>query len=123
MRSYGTVAVVGLSPNPMRPSHTVAKYLMSVGYKIIPVNPNTTEVFGKRSYADLESVPERVEVVDIFRRSEMVAPVVESAIEIGAKAIWMQESVIDEQAKEKAESAGLRVVMDKCMLKEHMKLR
>jgi len=107
-----TIAVVGLSPNPERDSHRVSKYMQQQGYRIIPVNPMADEVLGEKSYPDLSSVPEPVDMVDIFRRSELVAPVVDQAIEIGAKYIWMQDGVVDEVAAEKASAAGLLVVMD-----------
>ena len=116
------MAVVGLSPNPERPSYNVASYLVEHGYNIIPVNPNAQQILGKTSYSDLSSIPETVEVVDIFRRSEEVMPIVEDAIRIGAKVVWMQEGVINEEAASKAKDAGLLVVMDKCMLKEHQRL-
>ena len=122
LKEYRTVAVVGASPNPERPSHNVASYLMAQGYNIIPVNPNAQEVLGRKSYPDLSSVPEKIEVVDIFRRSEDVMPIVDEAIEIGAKAVWMQEGIINEEAAAKARDAGLLVVMDKCMFKEHQRL-
>ena len=115
------IAVVGLSSKPHRPSHGVARYLQSVGYKILPVNPNEREVLGEKSYARLEDVPVKVDIVDIFRRSERVPPVVESAIAIGARAVWMQEGVIHEEAAARARAAGLEVVMDRCLLKEHAK--
>jgi predicted CoA-binding protein len=99
----------------------VAEYLQSVGYRIIPVNPEETEVLGERSYARLEDLPERVDLVDIFRRSEFVPEIVESAIRIGAKVVWMQEGVIHAEAAERARQAGLAVVMDMCILKEHWK--
>lgn len=114
-----TIAVVGLSSSKMRPSHGVAEYLQRAGYKIIPVNPNETEVLGERAVARLEDIDEKVDIVDIFRRSEFVPEVVESAIAIGAKAVWMQEGVIHEAAAQRASAAGLEVVMDKCILKEH----
>lgn len=114
-----TIAVVGLSSSKMRPSHGVAEYLQRAGYKIIPVNPNETEVLGERAVARLEDINEKVDIVDIFRRSEFVPEVVESAIAIGAKAVWMQEGVIHEAAAQRASAAGLEVVMDKCILKEH----
>jgi len=113
------VAVVGLSSKPHRPSHGVARYLQSVGYRIIPVNPNEKEVLGEKSYARLEDIPVHVDMVDIFRRAEFVAPIVESAIAIGASAVWMQEGVVHEEAAARARSAGLEVVMDRCTLKEH----
>lgn len=114
-----TIAVVGLSSSAMRPSHGVAEYLQHAGYKIIPVNPNEVEVLGERAVARLEDIRGKVDIVDIFRRSEFVPQIVESAIAIGAKAVWMQEGVIHEAAAERARAAGLIVVMDRCMLKEH----
>ena len=122
LRDYHIIAVIGASPNPERPSHRIAAYLMEHGYTIIPVNPNAHKVLGKKSYPSLSSIPGKVEVVDIFRRSEEVMPVVEEAIKVGAKAIWMQEGVVNEAAAVKAQEAGLAVVMDKCMLKEHRRL-
>ena len=122
LNKYKTIAVVGASPDPERPSYRVAKYLDEQGYKVIPVNPAVKEVMGKISYPTLSSIPGKVEVVDIFRQSEEVMPVVEEAIKIGAKAVWMQEGVINEEAANKARGAGLMVVMDKCMLKEHRRL-
>ena len=107
-----TIAVVGLSPNPERVSHRVALGLKEEGYRIIPVNPMADEVLGEKSYPDLKSVPERVDMVDIFRRSELVAPVVDEAIEVGAKFIWMQDGVVDEASAEKARAAGIPVIMD-----------
>ncbi|MBM3215070.1 CoA-binding protein [Candidatus Poribacteria bacterium] len=119
LQRFRTIAVVGLSPNPERPSHRVAKYLQEHGYRVVPVNPMTDAVLGERSHPDLESVPEPIDVVDVFRRSEEVPDIVESAIRIGAKAVWMQEGVVHEAAAQRALDAGLRVVMDRCMLKEH----
>ena len=107
-----TIAVVGISPRPERPSHYVAKYLQEQGYRVIPVNPLIDEVLGEKCYPDLKSVPTAIDMVDIFRRSEKVLPVVEEAIEIGAKFIWMQDGVINEQAEAKANAAGIPVVMD-----------
>ena len=123
LNSSRVVAVVGLSPKPDRPSYQVARYLKENGYKIIPVNPKATEILGEVGYPDLSSVPEPVDVVDIFRRSEEVPAIVEEAIKIGAKAVWMQEGVVNEEAAARAKEAGLLVVMDRCMLKEHRKLR
>lgn len=116
-----TIAVAGLSSNPMRPSHEVSQYMQSAGYRIIPVNPNETEVLGEKSYARLEDVPEKIDVVNIFRRPEEVPPVVESAIRVGAKAVWMQLGIENEEAAEKARAAGLAVVEDACILIEHRK--
>ncbi len=121
LKSARTIAVVGLSSKRHRPSYGVAEYLQSVGYRVIPVNPNEREVLGEKAYPRLEDVPEKVDIVDIFRRSELVPEVVESAIRIGAKAVWMQEGVIHSAAAERARQAGLITVMDACMLKEHMK--
>jgi len=118
-----TIAVVGLSSNPSRPSYMVARYLQSQGYKIIPVNPNEKEILGEKSYPDLISIPDKIDIVDIFRRSEDVPPVVEQAIKIKAKVIWMQEGIVNEEAAKKASDAGLTVVMDKCMYKEHCKCK
>jgi predicted CoA-binding protein len=113
------ISVVGLSGDEFRPSHGVAAYMQRAGYRIIPVNPNEIEVLGERSYPRLEDVPERIDIVNIFRRSQFVRLIVESAIRIGARAIWMQEGVIDEDAARIARQAGLFVVMDRCILKDH----
>jgi predicted CoA-binding protein len=115
--------VVGLSSKPDRPSYKVASHLKEQGYKIIPVNPTEKEILGELCYPALASIPESVDVVDIFRRSEEVPPIVEEAMRIGAKAVWMQEGVINEEAAARAREAGLMVVMDKCMRKEHQKLK
>jgi predicted CoA-binding protein len=117
------IAVVGLSSDEFRPSHGVAAYMQQAGYRIIPVNPNEIEVLGEKAYARLEDVPEKIDIVDIFRRSVFVPGVVESAIRVGAKAVWMQEGVVDEAAAEIARAAGLQVVMDRCILKEHAALK
>jgi len=117
-----TIAVVGLSARRFRPSHGVAEYLQRAGYRIIPVNPKIAEVLGERSYASLDEVPEPVDIVDIFRRPEHVPEIVEAAIRKGAKTIWMQEGVVHEEAARRAESAGLAVIMDRCILKEHRRL-
>ncbi len=113
------LAVVGLSSKPHRPSYGVTRYMQLAGYRIIPVNPNEEKVLGEKGYARLEDVPVQVDVVNIFRRSEFVPAIVESAIAVGAWAVWMQEGVINEQAAERAREAGLQVVMDRCLLKEH----
>jgi len=113
------VAVVGLSDNPERPSFGVARYLMENGYEVVPVNPGINEWMGKKSFSDLSTVLQKIDVVDIFRKSEAVPEIVEHAIKIGAKAIWMQEGVINEAAARRAEEAGLLVVMDRCMAKAH----
>ncbi len=120
---YRTIAVVGISNSPWRASFGVSKYMQSQGYRIIPVNPNETEVLGEKAYPSLDDVPEPIEIVDIFRRSEYVPDIVEAAIRKNARAIWMQETVIHEPAAARARAAGLEVVMDRCILKEHMQRR
>jgi uncharacterized protein len=117
-----TIAVVGLSSKRFRPSYGVAEYLQRSGYRIVPVNPHETEVLGERSYPDLDAVPEPIDIVDIFRRSEFVPEIVEAAIRRHAKAVWMQEGVIHPAAARRAEEAGLAVVMDRCILKDHRRL-
>jgi predicted CoA-binding protein len=114
LRTFRVFAVVGLSDRPDRPSHSVAALLKARGYRIVPVNPLLREVLGETCYPDLRSIPFPVEVVDIFRRSELVGPIVDDAIAIGARAVWMQLGVIDEAAAARAEAAGLSVVMDRC---------
>lgn len=118
-----TIAVVGLSDKPDRESYEIASYLQQQGYRIIPVNPRITETLGERAYPDLRAVPERVDVVQIFRRSEDVPPVVEDAIAIGAPVVWMQSGIVHEEAAARAESAGLVVVMDACLRSAHRALR
>ena len=122
LRKSRTIAVVGLSSKKFRPSYGVAEYMQEQGYRIIPVNPNESEVLGEKTYRSIDDVPEHIDIVDIFRRSEFVGPIVESAIRVGANAIWMQEGVVHEEAAQKARDAGLAVVMDRCILKEHMRL-
>ena len=122
LESYQTFAIVGCSSDPARASNTVANFLAAHGYEVIPVNPNETECFGKECYPDLKSIPVPVDVVDIFRRSQFVAPHVDEAIEVGAKAVWMQLGVIDFKSAEKAESAGLDVVMDRCPAIDHPRM-
>ena len=116
-----TIAVVGLSDSPLRPSHGVSAYMQTQGYRIIPVNPTIHGALGEKAIATLSDVKEKVDIVDIFRRSEFVPEVVEEAIQLGVSAIWMQEGVVHEQAAEKARKAGIFVVMDKCILKEHIR--
>jgi uncharacterized protein len=120
LRDCRTIAVVGLSSNPARPSYHVAAYMQNHGHRIIPVNPNETNVLGEAAYPSLAAVPGPIDLVDIFRKSEDVLPIVEEAIAHGAKAIWMQEGVINEQAAVRAKESGLLVVMDRCWLKEHV---
>ncbi|MGC1105979.1 MAG: CoA-binding protein [Candidatus Acidiferrales bacterium] len=114
-----TIAVVGLSSSKMRPSYGVAEYLQRAGYKIIPVNPNEKEILNEPAVTRLEDIREKVDIVDVFRRSEFVPEVAESAVAIGAKALWLQEGVIHEEAAQRARDAGLFVVVDLCILKEH----
>jgi predicted CoA-binding protein len=117
-----TIAVVGLSDSPLRPSHGVSAYLQTHGYRIIPVNPNITEALGEKAYPTLLDIPERIDIVNIFRRPEAVEEIVDQAIHRQVPVIWMQEQVVNEKAAEKARKAGIFVVMDRCILKEH-KLR
>ncbi|HXN52790.1 MAG TPA: CoA-binding protein [Candidatus Acidoferrum sp.] len=121
LTKYKSIAVVGLSSNPSRPSYGVTEYMQSSGYHIIPVNPNETDVLGEPSYARLEDAPQKIEIVDIFRRPEEVPRVVDAAIRVGAKVVWMQLGIASEAAAEKARAAGITVVMDACMLVEHKK--
>jgi uncharacterized protein len=119
LRTARTIAVVGLSGKRFRPSYGVTEYMQRAGYRIIPVNPHETQILGERAYPDLDSVPDQVDIVDIFRRSEFVPEIVEAAIRKGAKAIWMQEGVAHEAAARRATEAGLLVLMDRCILKDH----
>lgn len=122
LHSARTIAVVGLSSKRYRPSYGVAEYLKRAGYRIVPVNPLETEVLGERAYPDLDSVPGPIDIVDIFRRSEFVPEIVEAAIRKNARAVWMQEGVIHEAAARRAQAAGLAVIMDRCILKDHRRL-
>ncbi len=122
LRSSRIIAVVGLSKSPTRPSNGVSAYMQRVGYRIIPVNPNETEVLGEKCYARLEDVPEKIDIVDVFRRPEFVPEVAEAAIRIGAHTLWLQEGVVHEEAAQRARAAGLQVVMDRCILKEHRRM-
>ena len=122
LRKYRTVAVVGISSDEGRSSHRVARYLKEHGYRVIPINPREKEVLGERCYPDLCSVPEQVEVVDVFRRPRFLPRVVAEAMYAGAKAVWMQEGIVHEAAARRAREAGMEVVMDRCMMKEHRKL-
>ena len=121
LKKAKTIAVVGLSSSPLRPSYGVAAYMQAQGYRIIPVNPEIKGALGEKGYARLGEVPEKIDVVDVFRRSEFVPDIVDEAIKLKLPAIWLQEGVIHEQAAEKARKAGLFVVMDRCILKEHRK--
>lgn len=123
LTNYRTWAIVGLSENPDRPSHRVASFLQSQGFRIIPVNPVADEILGEQAYRDLDSIPEPVEVVDIFRRASLAGRHVDEAIEIGAQAVWMQLDVVDDAAAERAMKAGLEVVMDRCPAIEYPRLR
>jgi uncharacterized protein len=122
LRAARTIAVVGLSNRLWRPSHGVSEYMQRAGYRVIPVNPQIGEALGEKAYPDLDAVPEPVDIVNIFRRSEYVPEIVEAAIRKGAKAVWMQEGVIHEKAAAKARAAGLTVIMDRCILKEHRRI-
>lgn len=122
LKTYKTVAVVGLSPKAERDSHKVAKYLKDNGYTIIPVNPGQKEILGEKSYPNLKAIPSSVDIVDIFRRPDAVLPIVGDAIEIGAKAVWMQLDIANNKAAKKAREAGIEVVMNKCIKIEHMNM-
>lgn len=113
------IAVVGLSTDPSKASYMVAEYMKNNGYKIIPVNPSTTEILGEKSYPDLKSIPEKIDIVDIFRKIEAVPQVVDEAIEVGAKVVWMQQGLCSNSSADKARAAGLKVVMNKCIKVEH----
>jgi uncharacterized protein len=121
LENYKRLAVVGLSGNTWRASYGVSRFMQTVGYSITPVNPNETEVLGQKAYASLDEVPGPIEIVNIFRRSEFVPPIVDAAIRRGAKVIWMQEGVVHEESARRARAAGIEVVMDRCILKEQMK--
>lgn len=120
--STKTIASVGLSSNPGKESYGIVQYLKSQGYRVIPVNPTAEEILGEKSYPDLESVPEKIDVVQVFRRPGDVPPIVESAIKVGAKTVWMQEGIVNEEAAQTAREAGLQVVMDACMRVTHRRL-
>ena len=120
--STKTIASVGLSSNPARESYGIVRYLKSQGYRVIPVNPTADEIMWEKSYPDLESVPEKIDVVQVFRKPEDVPPVVDAAIKVGAKVVWMQEGIVNEEAAQKARDAGLQVVMDACMRATHQRL-
>ena len=122
LKNAKTIAVVGLSDSPMRVSYGVSEYMQSQGYRIIPVNPEITESLGEKAYPTLSEVPEKIDIVSVFRRPEFVPEVVDDAVRLGVPAIWMQEGVVHEAAAEKARQAGIFVVMDRCILKEHRRL-
>ncbi len=122
LKQHHTIAIVGASNNPERYSYIVAHYLQEHGYRIIPVNPQLKELLGESSYPDILSIPHPVDVVDIFRRAEEIPPIVDQAVKIGAKVVWMQEGIVHQEAGAKAEKVGLKVVMDRCMKKEHHRL-
>jgi len=122
LKTAKTIAVVGLSSDPMRPSFGVSRFLQRQGYRIIPVNPNETEVLGERAYPTVKDIPDQVDIVDIFRRPARVPEVIDQALEKGIRHIWMQEGVVNEEAAKKAEAAGMSVVMDRCILKEMARL-
>lgn len=122
LKEYRTIAIVGLSPKENRPSHQVAVYLIAAGYHVIPVNPGQGLILGRTCHPDLLAIPEPVEIVDIFRRSEEVGPIVDQAIEIGARVVWMQEGVVNQAAASRARAAGLKVIMDRCLQRDHQSL-
>jgi predicted CoA-binding protein len=122
LRTFSRIAVVGVSENPDRPSHYVAQYLIDAGFAVTPVNPLLPSVLGRRCFPDLRAIGAPIEVVDVFRRSELVPPIVDDAIAVGAKAVWMQDGVVHDAAAAKARAAGLIVVMDRCMLRDHRTL-
>ena len=122
LKEYKTIAVVGLSPKENRPSNQVARYLIEAGYNIIPLNPGQSEILGKKCYPDLKSIPEHIDIIDIFRRTEDVPPIVVDAISINAKVIWMQQGIVNEEAAALARKAGLTVIMDRCLKVDHMNL-
>ena len=119
LRYCRVIAVVGLSPKPVRPSHQVASYLLKAGYRIIPVNPGQSSILGQTCYPDLASIPEKVDLVDIFRRSEDVVPVVKQAIAVGSGVVWMQQGIVNEEAANLARKAGVRGIMDRCLSEDH----
>lgn len=123
LNKYRKIAMVGLSNNPDKPSYQVAEYLKANGYRVIPVNPAVAEVQGEKSYPSLAAIPEPVEIVDIFRRSEDIPPIVDAAIQVGAKVVWMQLGIENEPAANKARQAGLKVVMNRCMKREHQAIQ
>ena len=123
LRQSKTIAVVGLSSNPMRPSHGVAAYLQSAGFTIIPVNPNESVVLGEKCYASLEDIPVPIDIVDVFRRPELVPPIADSAIAIHAKCLWLQQGITNEAAAEKAQAAGIVVIEDACLMVEFKRRR
>ena len=122
LKATKVIAVVGLSDKPDRPSYGVAAYMQRQGYRIIPVNPAVAEVLGEKAYASLKDVPEKVDMVDVFRKPDALPGIVEEAIAVGAKSVWMQEGVVNNAAAERARAAGLKVVMDRCLLKEHRRM-
>jgi len=122
LKTSRVIAVVGLSGKKHRPSYGVSEYMQRAGYRIIPVNPHESTVLGEKSYESVEEVPEKIDIVNVFRRSEFVPELVEQAIRVGARAIWLQEGVVHAEAAERARQAGLFVVMDRCILKEHRRL-
>jgi predicted CoA-binding protein len=122
LKECQTIAVVGISANPMRPSNSVSAYMQEAGYKIIPVNPRETEVLGEKAFASLSDLPEKPDLVNVFRRSEDAGAVVDEAIKTGAKAVWLQQGIVDEAAGRRAEAAGLLVVMNRCLMVDHNRL-
>ena len=124
LKSAGTIAVVGLTDNPLRPSHGVSAYMQAQGYRIVPVNPTIREALGEKAYATLHDIPKdvKIDIVDVFRRPDAVPGIVDEVLELKLPALWLQETVVDEKAAERARKAGVKVVMDRCILKEHRRL-
>ncbi len=122
LKSARTVACVGVSSNPQKPSYGIFQYLAEAGYRMIPVNPTVPEIFGRPSYPSLAAIPDKIDVVQVFRKPEDVPPVVEQAIKAGVRVVWMQEGIVNEEAAQRAREAGLQVVMDRCMMKTHQRL-
>lgn len=123
LNSAKTIAVIGLSSRSCRPSYGVTRYMQSAGYRIFPVNPNEAEILGEKSYARLEDIPEKIDIVNVFRKAQYVPEIVDAAIRVGARSIWLQEGIIDEPSAARARAAGLTVVMDRCIFKDHYKRR
>ena len=121
LKNYRTIAVVGLSPKPERASHRVSAYMKSQGYRIVPIRPGIVEVLGEKAYPSLREIPFPVQIVDVFRRSDSVLPIAEDAVVIGAKVLWLQEGIVNTEAEKICADAGMDVIMDRCILKEHMR--
>jgi uncharacterized protein len=123
LKEARTIAVVGLSADAGKASHRVARYMQECGYRIIPVNPTISSVLGEKAYASLRDIPEKVDIVDVFRKAEDVPPLAEDAVAIGARVLWMQEGIVNKDAAKTAQKAGLKVVMDRCIMTEHLRCK